>query len=110
MFQDKEILNELCQIRTSLVGVATKADVQKLEKLMALSQTDLDNAIAALPGALETALESELTAAIAPIIAAIQAKTPGIDLTAEVNAINALTTSVPAAVVPAVTTAITPAS
>ena len=68
---------------------------------MAATQADLDAAIAALPGLIETALETEL----APVIAAIQAKAGAVDFTPEITSLNAI----PASVSSAVATAVTPA-
>jgi hypothetical protein len=65
---------------------------QQLKIIMA-SQADLDAAIAALPGAIETALQ--------PIIAAIEAKAGSIDFTPEINSLNAIPAAVAAAVTPA---------
>lgn len=65
----------------------------KLKEIMA-SQADLDAAIAALPKAIEDAL--------APVIAAIVAKSAGtpVDLSAEINQLNAIPAAVAAAVAP----------
>jgi hypothetical protein len=74
---------------------ATKHDVERLEKINMKTQQDLDDAIAALPGAIESAL--------APVIAAIQAKSAGtpVDLTAEIASLQAIPAAVSTAVTPA---------
>lgn len=67
------------------------------------TQADLDAAIAALPGQIASAVET----AMDPVIAAIEKATTGtpVDLSAEVEQLNAI----PAAVASAVTAALTPA-
>ena len=82
--------------------------IEVLERLTVLThkimttQEQLDAAIAALPGQIETAVET----AMQPVIAAIQqaAATNGVDLTNEVNALNAI----PGTVANAVAAALTP--
>ena len=65
------------------------------------TQAQLDAAIAALPGTIETAVET----ALQPVIVAIQqaAASAGIDLTNEVNSLNAIPGTVSAAVATALT-------
>lgn len=58
---------------------------KKANKIMA-GQADLDAAIAALPAQIEAKVE----AALAPIIAAIQAKAGNVDLSAEIASLNAV--------------------
>lgn len=69
---------------------------------MATTQAQLDAAIAALPGQIETAVET----ALQPVIVAIQqaAAANGIDLTSEVNSLN----NIPSVVSSAIATALTP--
>jgi hypothetical protein len=80
----------------------TKKQIERLEKIMATTQAQLDAVIAALPAQIETSVEN----AIAPIITAIQNSTSGttIDLTNEVNALQAM----PAAIGSAVAASINP--
>ena len=66
------------------------------------TQAQLDAAIAALPAQIETAVENALQPVIAQIQAAAAANS--VDLTNEVNSLNAI----PAAVASAVATAVTP--
>ena len=81
------------------------ADYQNsaLQQIMA-TQSDLDAAIAALPGAIQTAL--------APVIASIQAKAAGtpIDFSPEIASLNAIPAAVASAVTPAPTPTPAPAS
>jgi hypothetical protein len=74
--------------------------VSKLEKKIMMNQAQLDAAIAALPGQIESAV----TTALQPVIVQIQsvASAAGVDLTNEVNSLNAI----PAAVASAVATAV----
>lgn len=67
-------------------GLATKNDLFNLEKLLMATKQDLDAAIAALPLAVETAVE----AALAPVIAAIEASNGAVDLQPEIDQLNAL--------------------
>jgi hypothetical protein len=78
--------------------------ILKLEKKIMKTQADLDAAIAALPGQIETAV----TTALQPVIASIQsiAASNGVDLTNEVNSLNAL----PSAVAQSVAATLTPAA
>lgn len=57
---------------------------------MSATKTDLDNAIAALPAAVETAV----TTAVQPVIDAIKAKAGDIDLQPEIDQLNAIAASV----------------
>lgn len=66
---------------------------QQLEKLMAATRTDLDNALASLPGLITTAVQAAL-AANPPT------GTPD-DFTAEIATINAIPAQVASAVAPA---------
>src|ERR1700676_4937394 len=86
--------------------------IKESEKHIMQTQQDLDAAIAALPGQIETQAE----AALAPVIAAIEAKVTGtpVDLTAEIASLNAIAGTVSTAIATAVTppaagTAATPA-
>ena len=83
----------------------TNHAIQQIEKRLQIimtTQAQLDAAIAALPGQIETAVEN----AMAPVIAAIEAAaaTNGVDLTSEVASLNAI----PATVSAAIATALTP--
>lgn len=80
-----ELRNEIAKLRESIGNLATKTDLQNMTKTMATKQ-DLDNAIAALPEAIETAVES----ALAPVIAALQAKAGTVDLQSEIDQLNAV--------------------
>lgn len=102
MFDVEKVLQELCEIRKSISQLPNCQDFHQLKEIIMATQADLDAAIAALPQEIETALEI----ALAPVIAAIQAKAPAIDFSTEVASLNAI----PAAVASAVTTAVTPAS
>lgn len=68
------------------------------------TQAQLDAAIAALPGQIESAVETALQPVIAQIEAAAAAN--GVDLTNEVNSLNAI----PAAVASSVAAAVTPSA
>jgi len=78
------------------------------KRIMATTQAQLDAAIAALPGQIETAVES----ALAPVITAIQAAAAanGVDLTSEVNSLSAIPATVSAAVATALTATPPPAA
>jgi hypothetical protein len=78
--------------------------ISNLEKKIMMTQAQLDAAIAALPGQIETAVGT----ALQPVIAQIQsvAASAGVDLTNEVNSLAAI----PAAVASAVVAAVTPAA
>lgn len=80
--------------------------IERIEKIMAMNQAQLDAAIAALPAQIEAAVESstttELETALAPVIANLQqiASQNGLDFTNEINSLNAI----PGTVAPAVAT------
>jgi predicted transcriptional regulator len=91
----REMQRELAEVKNS---------IKELKEKTMTTQAQLDAAIAALPGLIETAVET----ALQPVIAAIEAagEANEIDFTNEVNSLNAI----PAAVSASVAAAVTPAA
>jgi hypothetical protein len=72
-------------VMSNLLIVSKLKYIQRKTKNM-LTKTDLDNAIAALPGAITSAVE----AAMQPVIQAIQDKAGSIDFQPEIDQLNAI--------------------
>jgi hypothetical protein len=92
----------------SELATALSKDLEQLKGKLMATQADLDAAIAALPGQIQTAVENALT----PVIAAIEAKAAGtpVDFSPEIASLNAIPATVASGIAAAVTPAPAPAN
>lgn len=96
---EKEFLEALAlRLENHIINAIKESE----KKIMETTQAQLDAAIAALPGQIETAVEN----ALAPVIEALEAaaESNGVDLTSEVASLNAIPATVSGAIATAIGT------
>lgn len=88
-----EIKSLIDSLKSGLICAISK-DLCKLKEKLMSSQADLDAVIAGLPGVIE--------AALAPVIAAIEAKSAGqpVDFSPEIASLNGIAAAVAASITP----------